>query len=934
MSQILIIHNALDQHESEMIQSENVLKKFLEIRVKHPQARIFKGFQPSAECDVTPTRDDKASIARLLESNDDFCIVTYSGELASAVTWVATKLLGQAVKALVKMPNLNNAGTSTGSSNNNLSNPENKQRIKERVPFILGAPKAIPDLFANPIRYFKDGIEVEELLLCVCENYVKLSNFKEGDTPIREISGKSITAYGLNQSIIGTENIYKWGDTFTEAPLVAKQNNSVNGQTLLSPNSTRSERSDIYFQYPNLIKALSDKSAGDFEAFNLNESILIEGANFGIADLAITGSVQIDNAAETISITSSQTALNYADYRKINVTAMLITDPVSGQLDLAGLYDIENINYVAGKYIVKLTDPTSTNANFANLTTVATTNISANLTANTANIFLDGEYIVTSVDRANRLISIATPSAINTDWDKLIDLTGQQTPTARVKLRGSQSNFIGWFTTDSPLAKGLLLNFRAGNGIYRGSEDKTVTIEAEYQQVVNNVPTGQIFKKSVTLNGRKNNRDAVGASLWIDLPFTGAVRFRARRTNDNGDADDLVDETKFYLAYAYHKLEKLVYDNRVLIRARTVATLNATSQDSRQLNCIAESLVYSYRNGVKSANRVTSRNIADLAIDVALHPKIGRRTESEIDFDRIYAAVDELIAYFGSDKMAEFNYTLDSTNTSFEEILRMMGFVTGCHDRRVNRKTYFDFESPESLPILLFNHRNKQPQTEVRTYNLTVDNQYDGIELTYVDSTSGWIEKTLKLPNDLIKNPKKVEGTGIIYTQQAHVIGWREWNKLKFSRIFVKFGAYAESDYAFVGDNILTTDDVRIGDCTSGEIRKYTGLEIEVSQPYIFDVSKQYVIHLQMKSGYIDVIKVSQGSDDYHFLLERPAVENFVIDGQVKTVYSVTTDQQLKAQRFIVSKKSSQQIFENEITAYNFDDRFYRNDKDIINNLI
>lgn len=933
MSQILIIHNALDQQENETIQSDSVLKTFLEIRVKHPQARIFKGHQPCAETDVTPARDDKQAIARLLESNDDFSIVTYPGEFASAVTWIATKLLGQAVQSLVKMPKLNN-GESSGSSNNNLSNSENKQRIKERVPYILGGPKAIPDLFANPVRYFKDGIEVEELLLCVCENPVKLSNFKEGDTPIQEISGKSITAYGLNQSIIGPDNIFKWGDTFTESPLVAKQNNSVNGQTLLSPNSTRSENSDIYFQYPNLIKCLDSSTVDDFEDFNINETIIIEGANFGIADLAITGSVQIDNGAETIAISSTQTAAGYADYRKINITAMLITDPVNGQLDLAGLYDIESIEYSGGIYTVKLLNPTDTNTNFANLTQVATTNMSANLTANTENIYLDGAYTVSGIDRANKQLSLVSPSAVNSDWDKLADLTGQQTKTARIKLRGGQNNYVGWFTTDSPLAKGLLLNFRAGNGIYRGSSSRTVTIEAEYQQVVNGTPTGAIFKKSISLVGRGGNRDAIGGSMWIDFTFTGAVRFRARRTNDNGDHDDLVDETKFYLAYAYHKLEKLVYDNRVLVRARTVATLNATSQDSRQLNCIAESLVYTYRDGIKSSERVTSRNIADLAIDVALHPKIGRRTIDEIDFERIYAAVDELTAYFGSNKMAEFNYTLDSTNTSFEEILRMMGFVTGCHDRRVNRKTYFDFESPESLPILLFNHRNKQPQTEIRTYNLTVENKYDGIELTYVDSESGWIEKTLKLPNDAINNPKKVEGTGIIYSQQAHIIGWREWNKLKFSRIIVKFGAYAESDYVFVGDNILTTDDVRLGDCTSGEIRAYNGLEITVSQPFNFDASKQYLIHLQMKSGFIDVIKVSQGIDEYHFLLERPPVENFVIEGQVKTVYSVTTDQKLNAQRFIVSKKSAQQIFENEITAYNFDERFYRNDKDIINHLI
>ena len=60
----------------------------------------------------------------------------------------------------------------------------------------------------------------------------------------------------------------------------------------------------------------------------------------------------------------------------------------------------------------------------------------------------------------------------------------------------------------------------------------------------------------------------------------------------------------------YHYLSKLTYDNAV-VRARTIATVNATSQQTRQLNCIAESLVYSYVGGVKSASRSASRNIAD-----------------------------------------------------------------------------------------------------------------------------------------------------------------------------------------------------------------------------------------------------------------------------------------------------------------------------------
>ncbi|MDT1852389.1 hypothetical protein FPK68_20210, partial [Acinetobacter baumannii] len=163
------------------------------------------------------------------------------------------------------------------------------------------------------------------------------------------------------------------------------------------------------------------------------------------------------------------------------------------QLDLAGLYDIDTITYVSGVYTIHLKNPVSTNSNFANLTEVLTANLSANLTANSANIFLDGNYVVTGVDITNKQISLATPSAVNDDWNKLADLTDQKTGVGTIKLRGSQENYIGWFTIESAKATGLLLNFQALNGIYQGSDAKFVDIYVEYQQVLNGNPTGNVY---------------------------------------------------------------------------------------------------------------------------------------------------------------------------------------------------------------------------------------------------------------------------------------------------------------------------------------------------------------------------------------------------------------------------------------------------------
>lgn len=927
MSQILIINNSLDEAESEIIESKNVLFDFIKIRKTHPQARIYSG-NPCPENDVTPNANDKIGIQKIIDLKDNCIIVCYPG---AAVARIAIGLISGFVSLfLPQAPKIDSGSNSNvnGSSNNNLSAPENKQRIKERIPYIIGRVKAIPDLYAPPYRYFKDGIEVEELLLCVSENPVKISQFKEGDTLISEITGKSVTAYGLNQNITGLENIYKVGDTFTDPPLIAKQNNSIDGQTLLAPNDTKVSRSDIYFVYPNQIKTLG--STSDFNEFVVNDNIIIEGANYGISDLVVTGTTTIDYINKTLSIASSQTIPEYQGYRKINISAMLIADPVNGQLDLAGLYDIETISYSGGVYTLNLINPDNTNINFSKITENATTNVSVRLTSNISNIFLDGEYTVTSVSTSEKLITLATPSSANSDWQKLQDLIGKQTTPKDILLRGSQENFIGWYTLESQQAEGLLLNFRAANGIYRGNSSQSVSIEAQYQQVVNGNPVGVIRSQLITLVGKRNDRTPIGGSMRIALPFTGAVRFRARRTNDNGDHADLVDETKFHQAFVYSVLKKLEYPNRVLVRARTIATINATSQKSRQLNCIAESLIYTYKSGSRSESRTTSRNLANITIDLALNPLIGRRTLSEIDIDRINSAYDDVVAYFGSKKMGEFNWTLDNTNTSFEELMRTIAFATGTHDRRSNRKLYYDLESADNDPIILFNHRNKLSLSESRGQQLR--NKNDGIEITYIDSENGWVEKTIKVPNEQITKAKKIDGTGIVYTQQAHIVAWREWNKLLFSRESSTFTAYCESDLVFRGDCVLNSDDTRTGSTSSGEILAWVGLDIVGSQPFYF--TDEHVIHLQMKSGGIDAIEVSSGVDEYTFKLSRAPREELITEGEVKTLYTITSKSKESSERFLVASKNPKGIFENELTLSKLDERFYRNDRDIINGII
>ena len=77
---------------------------------------------------------------------------------------------------------------------------------------------------------------------------------------------------------------------------------------------------------------------------------------------------------------------------------------------------------------------------------------------------------------------------------------------------------------------------------------------------------------------------------------------------------------------------------------------------------------------------------AQALINIALDPKNGRRTLSEIDVAQILAEEQAVINYFGSSKAAEFSYTFDDNNLSFEEMAGMVASTIFCEAYRYGSK--------------------------------------------------------------------------------------------------------------------------------------------------------------------------------------------------------------------------------------------------------
>lgn len=933
MSHLHIYENPLDASTITVEQTDNVLKRFLEVKVKFPQARIYKNV-PCTENDVTPV--DKVTAFKLLDAGpeDQFHIVCHAGEpITIAYAIIAVIAIATAVYVYTNMPSLKNDSSSTGSPNNKLSDRENQQRIGQRVADIFGKRKSIPDLIAPSYRIFQDNLEVEESFMCIGRGFYEIdpNTIKEGDTIASTISGSSYSIYEPSQNITASPQL-QHGASFDTPPLVTRKCNAVNGQTFVPPFQSKAQDDDIYFKYPNQIKAVDSWTREQFtERFIVGQEISIQGANWGQADIAGNGSATVDATLNTISIVMSEVS-NAESYQRINILTYVVNDPVNGSLDLSGTYDIESISYAMGSYTITLIDPASTNSNFSQITENLTATLSGLLINSTVGLNLDGTYVISGIDGSSETISLVDPGAINSSWNDLqYEPNGETEPyTKYIYLRSSQNNWIGWYSVDFAKATGILLNFVAPNGITRGSEDKHVEVTVEYQQVVNGSATGPIFSETVMLHGIDGSRSQIAKTLRIDMPFTGAFRFRAKRITDNGDHADLSDDTKFYLAYAFYESDKLIYDDVTLARVRTVATQQATGAQSREFNLIAHRKLYSYQSGEKSVDRIATSNFADIVCAMTTDEKIGRRDINTLDVASLYAVADEINTYFGVS--IEFNYTFDDAKISYEEALATVANAVFCDARRESNQVFFVFEQPRDIPTLLFNHRNKKPESEKRSVSFGVNKDFDGVKIKWHNPADSWSETEIKLPNDNMINAKSLEISGITNEAQAKLLAYRALNKLKHKKRSVEFSAYHEADLVTRNDLILVADDTRPMLVSSGSVIEQDGLYLTLSQPCVLDENETYVIHLQLPNRQVDVIQLSQGDHEREVLLARAPTSQLVVEyeGNIScSTYLVTTDTHSKRDLFLITEKSGGGG-ESSITAINYTDQYYLNDKDYV----
>lgn len=612
----------------------------------------------------------------------------------------------------------------------------------------------------------------------------------------------------------------------------------------------------------------------------------------------------------------------YATFKSSGVIGQELLSPNSGTI-----VGKNNIGYTDGDTIVSY----DSNIDFTDSFKVGQSLTLTN--AEYGGNSLNGTYTVNTI--APNFIILTNPHLVNANW--LTVPVDNTTRDVAPRFYQQFDRWVGPFVVEGPITSSmrLLANFVAPNGLYKDDGKTqyklTISIEVGIQQIdAAGVNVGAEVFVVLALEGSTQSRKLVGKSL---LSSRSGYRFkvRARRTSlSDFNFDGAVqDEIRWRDLYAQRAIST-GFGDVTLVQTKTRAVPGALAVKDRKLNCL---VTRKLPQRISGSTFTTTLHPTTLAADIIAHicfdPKLGNRPRNEVDYDNLYGTFQvDIPDYFGISDVSQFSYTFDNSDTSFEEMVRMVAESSFCTVYRRGNviKVFFDREQDSS--VLLFNHRNKVPRTEQRVQRFGVLSGYDGIELTYVDPDNADTITSLYFPGSSATKYRKVETVGVRSLRKAMLLGWREYQRLRYESEIVTFEALAEAEIVVAGQRIAVANNIRTG-TQDGEVIAQSGLILTLSQPANL-TGGSYSILLQLRDGTTQAVAITAGATPDKVVLAVAPALSLVLgeDRFVRTLYTIAKSSDLPAGAYLLQDRQHKGGMIHEVTAVNYDARYYAHDQD------
>jgi hypothetical protein len=948
LKQVTIATNPFDSETWVKHEVENVPELLMCEFAEWPDsARIYHGNVSEAN-DVTPHND--AEVERLAAMPGPFYVVVYPegmDPLTIGIILVVAIIAATVLAPEVEIPNSTVRNRQQSSANNELAERSNRARVMARIPDIVGTVRSTPDLIEVPYSLFIDNVEVEYAYMCIGRGEYTVNDIRDDTTPVSTIVGSSVAVFGPNTSPNYGSPQLLIGAAINEPVLNVRRSSAVNGQVVSAPNGQSvTGNKDIQFIAPNIIQLVSGSALDFSDKFEAGSILRIsDAAKYG-AYVTESRYIRASNQGY-VAIVSNNANAAYSVGGEISITGSYFEDPnayrpAASGYSVDGVYTIQSVQkypYTENgtqlyDYILYLVSPEKIRSDWAEAQDDFTSLSSVTIkTSSGVPVYdLAGEYLISSVE--SKRIYLNNPAAVRPAWANI-----GTTEFISPDLTTAGDKWIGPFVLDANDRTDVYANFVALNGLYK--DDGTnqirvnVTIELEVTPInLDGTVRGAVQTWQQVIEGSSTFTTTRASSFKINTAVSGRCSVRARRitSSDVGFNGTVVDEIKWRDLYSVSRVSNQHFGDVTTVQSVTLATDGALTLKARKLNMLASRRIQVLQ-GNGSYVLGTSSRASDIIRHVCLDKYIGNRPLAELDLTGIYTTIDQVAAYFGTSVAAEFNYTFDSENLSFEETVSSIAAAVHCTAYRRGNVIKLSFEKLTPDSTILFNHRNKLPGTETRTVNFGNSNDNDGVEYQYIDPIDD-AAVTIYLPaNRSAINPKKVESIGVRSRLQAYFQAWRLWNKIRYSNQTVEFEATQESELVIPQDRILVADNTR-SNSQDGEVLEQNGLELILS--HAVTVGAGYSIFLQHTDGSVESIGVTAGAAANRVILARAPRAALALDYDLfaRTTYVIVGNNSSRQSAYLVAEKEPQSAYISRIKAINYDDRYYTNDKDFINGAV
>lgn len=843
------------------------------------------------ESDVTDEISCGDPNGHLTRTVGEYHVLVVPGD-AVLVPLLISLVVSVAAVLLTPKPNVPSAANRRqDSATNQLGNRSNEANPGSRYQDVRGfEPAVYADLLMEPHRRYEANREIEFVYGTATAGLGLIIDPRDGITPWETVEGSQLDVYGPGTEPGGGSPVQSFGSTPITFPIVAStKSRNVTGQVLAPPNqlevtpleytassdgTIRVVDPDPGFDFRSSYEVGGEVTLVDFYSWEFSREIRYQTGSFGSNDTPV---------------------YTYYDLYQ--------------RFDLSGVYTLQQVEPLylvvtprAGWSVRGTDEPLRSYAYF------------------------------NSEEDAYYLDADLTPAGGR--WSR-----EGYFPAAQGLFDGT----VGAFKVPDGSTSGWV-NLLAQSGVRlagKGDSPYSVTCQFTIYEVDSNGDrTGEnvVLPEVVLESNPVLITDQVGVTQDFDIPYARA-EISGKRTSitDTGFSGTVVDEVKWAAMYTVEPLPVAAPSEATSVYAKIKQTPSALGVQERKLNFGVTRYERAYLgNGQMTPTLGTpSDEFADAVVGLALDPTVGKNvTLEQLNVDQLYAVQEEIVEYFGTRDVVKFGYSFSTTEMTFEDHLTLIARAVFCRVFRVGNTYEFRFNRPRSKgeTALMLNHRLKYNATDKRNRKFTDPDRkgYDGVVVSYKDAVTKVFED-IRIPEGTFPvNPLEVELSGVTNAQVATWHALREWNSIRYRRVFHETEAHSLARGLVPGDRITMANDT-LTRSQNGNVMQQSGLELRLNDAVRTVAGETYSITLLYKSGMVESVLCESGTigPQWVKLFSLPSEDLYTGNLEMRTAYNlyeaVEADKDdMLVEAMTVSIKNGQERI--RVQAVNYDVRYWDGD--------